>query len=271
MWPRDQLHRDVEPAVGEPAQLVDRDDPRMLELAADLRLLDEPPDHLGMVTMLLQEDFHGQVAAEVHVATLQDRPDPPSGDLAEELVPAGASVGSGISSEPGRTGLGSSTAPSRSRMRGTGPIDSFRTVRTPEGGIEPADREKGLRASPGWAGRRSVRPDSSSSLDPIERLSPRPRRSKHRGQSPPGELAGRSARHSGHLVSATIMRSPRRATTRLVPDSHQIIRETAAIVTGPGRFSPHHDSRAAKRARISSSMSAGSSTVAAISCRRRSP
>ena len=43
----DQLHRDIEPAVGKLAQLVDRDDPRMLELAADLRFLDEPSDHLG--------------------------------------------------------------------------------------------------------------------------------------------------------------------------------------------------------------------------------
>ena len=79
----DQLHGEVEPAVGEPAQLVDRDDPRVLELAADLRLLDEPADHLGVVAVLLQQHLDGQVAAEVDVAALEDRPHAAAGDLAE--------------------------------------------------------------------------------------------------------------------------------------------------------------------------------------------
>ena len=47
----DQLHGEVGPAVGEGAQLVDRDDPRVLELAGDLRLLDEPADQVGVVAM----------------------------------------------------------------------------------------------------------------------------------------------------------------------------------------------------------------------------
>src|SRR5208337_736908 len=42
--PLDQLHREERPAVGEGAQLVDRHDPRVLKLPADLRLLDEPAD-----------------------------------------------------------------------------------------------------------------------------------------------------------------------------------------------------------------------------------
>ena len=45
----DQLHREEGPAVGEGAQLVDRHDARVLELAADLRLLDEAADQLGVV------------------------------------------------------------------------------------------------------------------------------------------------------------------------------------------------------------------------------
>ena len=45
--PLDQLHGEVRPAVGEGAQLVDRHDARVLELAADLGLLDEPADQLG--------------------------------------------------------------------------------------------------------------------------------------------------------------------------------------------------------------------------------
>ena len=50
----DQLHGEVGPAVGEGAQLVDRDDPGMLKLAADLRLLDEPADEDRVVAVLFQ-------------------------------------------------------------------------------------------------------------------------------------------------------------------------------------------------------------------------
>ncbi len=64
----DQLHREERPAVGEGAQLVDRHDPRVLELAADLGLLDEPADHVGVVAEVVAEDLDGDVAAEVGVA-----------------------------------------------------------------------------------------------------------------------------------------------------------------------------------------------------------
>ena len=82
----DQLHGDVKPRVGKPAQLVDRDDSRVLELAGDLRLLDEPADHLGVVAVLFQEDFDGHVAADVDVAALEHDAHTTAGDLAEELV-----------------------------------------------------------------------------------------------------------------------------------------------------------------------------------------
>ena len=72
-----QLHRDEHPAVGQTPQLVHRDDPRVLELPADLRLLDEPPDHLGMVAVFLAHHLDGQVAAEVEVAALEDGPHAP--------------------------------------------------------------------------------------------------------------------------------------------------------------------------------------------------
>ena len=48
VWPFDQLHGEVRPAVAEGAQLVDRHDPRVLQLAADLRLFHEPPDQVGI-------------------------------------------------------------------------------------------------------------------------------------------------------------------------------------------------------------------------------
>ena len=70
------------------AQLVDRDDARVLELAADLRLLDEPPDQLGAVAVLLQQDLDRQVAAQVPIPALEDRPHAAAGDLAEDVVTA---------------------------------------------------------------------------------------------------------------------------------------------------------------------------------------
>ena len=46
--PLDQLHREERPAIGEGAQLVDRHDPGVLQLAADLGLFDEPADQVGV-------------------------------------------------------------------------------------------------------------------------------------------------------------------------------------------------------------------------------
>ena len=76
------------PAVGEGAQLVDRHDARVLQLAADLGLLDEPADQVGVVAVRLEQDLDGQVAAEVGVAALEDGAHAAAGDLAEELEPS---------------------------------------------------------------------------------------------------------------------------------------------------------------------------------------
>ena len=62
----------------------------MLQLAADLRLLDEPAHDLGIALVRLQQHLDGQVAAQVDVAALEDRPHAAPGDLALELVPAQA-------------------------------------------------------------------------------------------------------------------------------------------------------------------------------------
>ncbi len=82
----DELHRDEQPAVGEASQLVDRRDPGVLELAADLGFLDEPAHHLGVVAVLLPDHLDGEVPAEVEVAPLEDRAHPAPGQLADELV-----------------------------------------------------------------------------------------------------------------------------------------------------------------------------------------
>ena len=86
----DQLHGEIGPAIGEGAQLVDRHDAGVLELAADLGLLDEAADQFGLVLVALEQDLHGQVAAQVGVASLEHGPHAAAGDLAEELVPVAA-------------------------------------------------------------------------------------------------------------------------------------------------------------------------------------
>ena len=82
----DQLHGEERPAVGEGAQLVDRHDARVLQLAADLRLLDEPADQVGVVAEVLAEDLDGHVAAEVGVAALEHGAHAAAGDLAVDPV-----------------------------------------------------------------------------------------------------------------------------------------------------------------------------------------
>ena len=59
------------------AQLVDRDDAGVLELPADLRLLDESPDHVHFVAVLLAQDFQRHVAVKVGISALEDAPMPP--------------------------------------------------------------------------------------------------------------------------------------------------------------------------------------------------
>ena len=119
-----QLHREVGPAVGEGAQLVDRHDPRVLELAADLGLLDEAADQLGLVAVCLEQDLDGQVAAEVGVAALEDRPHAAAGDLAQDLVAVALLRRAGISSDGSWVmARPVSSAPvSGSSTRGIGPI-----------------------------------------------------------------------------------------------------------------------------------------------------
>ena len=91
----DQLHGEVGPPVGEGAQLVDRDDAGVLELAGDLGLLDEAAEQLGVAAVAFQEHLDGEVAAQVVVSPFQDRSHAPPGDLAEELEPPGAVGGVG--------------------------------------------------------------------------------------------------------------------------------------------------------------------------------
>ena len=63
----DQLHGEVGPLAGQPAEFVNGDDAGVLQLAADLGLLPESPNRLGVVLVVLPQHLDGQVAAEVRV------------------------------------------------------------------------------------------------------------------------------------------------------------------------------------------------------------
>lgn len=59
-----ELHGEVRPPRGIPSELVDGNDPRVLELPPDLRLLDEPPLELRVGGVAPAEDLHGQVPSQ---------------------------------------------------------------------------------------------------------------------------------------------------------------------------------------------------------------
>ena len=82
----DQLHGEVGTLVGELAQFVDRHDARVLQLAADLGLLDETPPQLGVVLVRRQQHLDGNVAAQVSIAALEDGAHAAAGDLAGQLI-----------------------------------------------------------------------------------------------------------------------------------------------------------------------------------------
>ena len=82
----DQLHRDVEPSVGEAAEFMDRDDSRVLKLSADLRLLDKPADDLRSVAVFLQDHLDGQVPAKVDISPLEDHPHSATRDFTHQVI-----------------------------------------------------------------------------------------------------------------------------------------------------------------------------------------
>jgi hypothetical protein len=84
----DQLHGEVRPVVREPAQIIDGDDAGVLELAADLCLLQEPLHQSSLAVVLFQEDLDGQVATQISIKPFEDRAHAAASDLAEHLVAA---------------------------------------------------------------------------------------------------------------------------------------------------------------------------------------
>ena len=58
-----ELHGEEGTTVGESTQLVNRHDPRVLELTGNLRLLDEAARQLRYIPVGFEQDFHGEVTA----------------------------------------------------------------------------------------------------------------------------------------------------------------------------------------------------------------
>jgi hypothetical protein len=67
---------------------VHRRDARVLELPPDLRFLDEAIHEVGPLYVGLEEHLDRHLAAEVHVAAVEDHAHAAAADLAEEAVAA---------------------------------------------------------------------------------------------------------------------------------------------------------------------------------------
>ena len=181
--PLTSFMREERPAVGEGAQLVDRHDPGVLQLAADLRLLDEPADHVGVVAEVLAEHLDGDVAAEVGVAALEHRAHAAAGDLAVDPV-AGRAV-----ARP-RDRAGRAAARARRRCRGAGRAGRRRASRR----SSPARRP-----SRGTSSRRRRRRGPCSGRRWPSRL-----RAGSEGRGPRGSGRGSSEPQSGQVRASAI-------------------------------------------------------------------
>ena len=81
-----EFHREVRPLVGHEPELVDRHHARVLELPADLRLLDEAPLHVRAPREVCAQHLQRDVAAELGVARPEDHAHPAARDLAPDPV-----------------------------------------------------------------------------------------------------------------------------------------------------------------------------------------
>ena len=84
--PFDEFHGEVRPFVSKKTDLVDGDDPGMLKLAADLGLLQKTSGHLSVATVSFQKHLERDIAPQVDVARLENRPYPAARDLARHLI-----------------------------------------------------------------------------------------------------------------------------------------------------------------------------------------
>ena len=178
-----QLHAEERPAVGEGAQLVDRHHARVLELAADLRLLDEAADQVGLVAEVGPQDLDGDIATQVGVSALEDGAHAAAGDLAVDAV-ADRRVGLGcIGTDDRPRGLAGRRVAQQHAGDGADALAD---------GVEDAGAGRLERA-----GRLVRRGRRAGSAAPIRQF----------GQSPRGASAGSVAPQSGHVSSGFMAKS----------------------------------------------------------------
>ncbi|MFO0799706.1 MAG: hypothetical protein U0804_19725 [Gemmataceae bacterium] len=84
----DELHRQKRAAVGEGAEVVDRGDAGVLELAGDVSLVGEPAGDAAVRGELRLEELDRHLAAEGGVGGAEDGAHAAAGDLGAEDVPA---------------------------------------------------------------------------------------------------------------------------------------------------------------------------------------
>ena len=89
----DQLHGEVRPAVGEPAQVVDRHDAGVLQLAADLRFFDEALLQFRTGHVFIPQHLEGEVAAQKRVMAAQHQTHASPTDLGVEAIADGRRLG----------------------------------------------------------------------------------------------------------------------------------------------------------------------------------
>ena len=214
--PADQLHGEERPPGGVEAQLVDRQDPGVLQLAADLGLLDQPADHRRVGDVLGPEDLQGDLPPQVPVVALEHDADPAPGEFPGDLVSAGARAGPDATADASgdqgwTTPVGPSSGSSRSRMLGVGPLRTpgGRPARLPPHGSDVVSGPKAARSP---ASRGSSSGDSGSACRSIMALTlgsgwtgptpqvhaGRPFRARIPARCPPGRLtpAGAAGRRT---------------------------------------------------------------------------
>src|SRR5262249_25715635 len=82
----DQLHAEERPVVGERPQLVDWHHTGVLQLPADLRLLDEATNQVAVIAKLLAEHLDRHFAIEGGIVALEHRSHAAASDLAVDPV-----------------------------------------------------------------------------------------------------------------------------------------------------------------------------------------
>jgi hypothetical protein len=89
----DEPHRIEGPAVGVGAQAVDRDDPRVLQPAGDLGLEEEPLAADGVVGVLVEDLFEGDLTFQLGVQRHEDGAQPAPGVGSEDAEPLAVAGG----------------------------------------------------------------------------------------------------------------------------------------------------------------------------------